>query len=545
MKRINLFFLFVLFALTGAASNIDDNVKIQYNPDGSVNITPSEVEGLVFKTDGAHVKAIVKDSLLPENHPIFTFTLSGESLDGSFTLKSKDSTQVVLNGLNLTSRQGAPLWLKTRQGVKLDVEGKQNILTLVAVTDTANQKSSVLFANDNLNIGGKGRLFLTANANGCKGINVQKNLTIADLKLDIATTGDNFGVDTTRHMGPPGGFDGEMPAFDMENLPAEMKEFFEKMKEQGITPGQGMPQGGFGGGMPQGGFGGGMPMGGFPGFGGEMPEGGFGDFAGGFGGKQKYKGTCKGIKVGGQLTIESGTITVSTESRGAEGIEGKKGVTINGGIIDIKSMDDAINSNGRIIFNGGETTAWSVGNDAIDTNCQEKGALIIAGGKVSAYSQVGPPEEAFDSDFQPMVISGGTAFGVGGSMGGMTIDPKLETAEQACLIISNLNVKKGDKVELYNAKNKKQTIALLAESLPFDFNGSHTILTSPELKVGEKYILKIGKTSKKFVMEKNVTTIVEKSNVNGGFPMGGFPMGGFPGGGFGGGMPMGGGFPGF
>lgn len=533
MRKVNLIFAFVLVALTGMAQSADRDVRIQYN-DGVVSITPAAIEGVEFKTTGAHVKAIVNDGVLVDKHGMFRFTLSGESRDGSFTLKSKDSCEVVLNGLDLTSRQGAPLWLKTRKGAKLSVEGKQNILTLVAVTDTANQKSAVLFANDNLSISGKGRLVLTANADGCKGINVQKNLTIADLKLSIATTGDNLGPDTTRTMGPPPGFDGQMPEFDPEKMPEDMKKFFEQMKDR-MKDGGGFPMGGFpggfGGGMPQGGFGG-FPMGGFPG--GEMPEGGFPM------GKQKFKGTCKGIKVGGQLTIESGVINVTTESRGAEGIEGKKGIIINGGDINVKAMDDAINSSGKIIFNGGNVSAWSVGNDAIDSNNGEPGSIVIAGGHVCGYSQVGSPEEAFDNDFAPVIITGGTAFGVGGSMGGMTPKPSEETTKQPTLIIYNLSVTEGDRVELFNAKNKKKVLEVVAESLPFTMNGSHTLFTSPELKMGEKYILKVGKTTKKFKIEKTVQTIGEENNGFGGF--GGFPMGGFPMGGFGGGF--GGGFPG-
>lgn len=558
--RIKLSFVLALFAISCAACTGEDDIKISY-ANGTVNISPANVEGVEFKTDGAHVKAIVKDSLLPDNHPTMRFILSGESMDGSFTVKSKDSTVVVLNGLNLTSRKGAPLWLRTKAGALLSVgEGKENIINLIAVTDTAKQKSAVVFANGNLSINGNGRLVLNAYADGCKGLNVKENLTIDDLKLDIATTGDNLGIDTLRRWGPPGDFGGEMPEFDMENMPAEVKEFFEKMKEQGITPGQGMPgvmppMGGFpGGGRPEGGNGGhggpggfggfpggGMPpMGGMPGFGEGGPDGGFG---GGFGGKQKYMGTCKGIKAGGVIVINSGEVAVTTESRGAEGIEGKKGVTVNGGIVNIKSMDDAISSNGRIIFNGGETTAWSVGNDAIDSNSQQKGAITIAGGKVFGFCQCGAPEEGFDSDFQAVVISGGTAFGIGGEMGGMTTKSSEEASSQPSILFSGLKVAEGAKVELFSQKDKKNPIAVIYEALPFSTQRSTSLFTCPALKVGEKYILRVGKEEKKFKMEKNFMTIggAEQGGF-GGFP-GGFG-GGFPGGGFpGGGMP-GGGFPG-
>lgn len=537
MKRTNLLIIFAMLSLCSFAMQSDDDIKVVYS-NNTVKVVPSEVSGLEIKVEGAHLKIIERDSLLPENHPTRRFILSGESMDGSFTLKAKDSISVVLDGLNLTSRRGAPLWFKTKGSSTLTVcEGKESVLNLVAVKDTATEKSAVVFANGNLWINGRGRLVVNAFADGCKGINVKKNLTISDLKLDVATFGDNLGPDTLRRMGPPPGFDGKMPEFDPENMPEEMKAFFEKMKEMREKHGQGGPQGMPFGGMPQGGFGGfpgGMPMGGFP-------EGGFpGGFGGGFGGKQKFLGTCKGIKADETITIESGIITVNTESRGAEGIEGKKGITVNGGEIYVKAMDDAINSSGQIIFNGGKTTAWSVGNDAVDSNEGGEGSILIAGGHVCGYSQVGSPEEAFDSDFTPVVITGGTAFGVGGSMGAMTPRPNEQTLKQPTLIIYNLSVKEGDKVVLFNAKEKKKPLAVISESLPFAMDGSHTLFTSPELKIGEKYILKIGKVEKKFKIEKMFQTIGEEGFGGfggfGGFP-GGFPMGGF------GGFPGGGGMP--
>ena len=100
--------------------------------------------------------------------------------------------------------------------------------------------------------------------------------------------------------------------------------------------------------------------------------------------KQKYEGSAKAIKAMGTITIHGGEVSVTTASAGAEGLEGKQGVTINGGSVHIKTMDDGINSNGTIAFHGGDVFVWSVGNDAIDSNSRGQEGIVITGGTINA-----------------------------------------------------------------------------------------------------------------------------------------------------------------
>ena len=87
----------------------------------------------------------------------------------------------------------------------------------------------------------------------------------------------------------------------------------------------------------------------------------------------------KGIRAEGDLTINGGTITVSaTGGEGAEGIESKSIMRIQGGYIEITSYDDAINAASHLYFTGGYTYAVATGNDAIDSN----GNMYLSGGYV-------------------------------------------------------------------------------------------------------------------------------------------------------------------
>ena len=138
------------------------------------------------------------------------------------------------------------------------------------------------------------------------------------------------------------------------------------------------------------------------------------------GGSSSTKSSSKGIKVGGAATIYGGTTTVTTATSGAEGLESKTQINIEGGQHYFKCYDDCINSKGKIIFNGGVTVCFSNGNDAIDSNAGTAGAITIGNGVVFAYTTKGNPEEGFDCDNNSYIRITGTGIGIsaGGSQGG-------------------------------------------------------------------------------------------------------------------------------
>lgn len=308
---------------------------------------------------------------------------------------------------------------------------------------------------------------------------------------------------------------GGMPQFNPDNMSEEEKARMEKMRQnfEEMMQNGGFPMGGGEGGFPMGGFGG-FPMGGF---GGGFPMGGEGEGGGMAFMKRKYKGTTKGIKSDKKIIVNSGTLTVSTSSPGAEGIEGKEGVILNAGNITVTAVDDAINANARIELNGANVIARSTTNDAIDANLVDlfsggfggffggggqqnnDPAIIITGGTVYAWSQRGMPEEGLDCDFSPIEISGGKIFSVGAGMGDMPSVPTQQTAAQPTALLIGIDITENQPIQLYDKQGK----LIHSITVPFSLRRSSSIITHPQFKLGETYTAKTTNYTKTFTLNEN------------------------------------------
>lgn len=557
MKKI---LVWALPFLMGSVCQAED-ITIRYNG-STAKVDQKAKDSVTVTVNGANVNIDSKYT----SHKL-TVLLTGQSDDGQLVLKTTGKAKITLNKLNLTSQEGAPIDLKNKKKVEIAVaNGTENTLTITACNDTANHKAATIWAKDKLLLSGKGTLNIIATGDGCRGIKTKDDITIEDLTLNVTTSGNHLG-EKPFSFGDFGGFGGgEMPDFSNFQMP---EGGFPDFGGFGGFPGFGgeandsTRQGGFGGfpgfgggGFPgfggmrpegndstrQGGFGGGFPNfggGGFPNFGeGGMPNfGGFGGVFGGFGnpgeegeedeegggmgfgGKRKYVASTKGIASKGKITINSGNVTVKTSTAGAEGIEGKEGVVVNGGMVDVLSPDDAINANATIEFNGGTVIARSRGNDAVDSN--PKGgffmpfggnnnnqedtdpAIIITGGTVYAWSQAGSPEEGLDCDFAPLVIEGGTIFTVGGGMGEMPSVPTNKTSKQPSALLIGINIVKEEPVYLYDGNNK----LLETITVPFSLRRSASLVSSAAFQVGETYTVKTKGYEKTFTLNENFTVV--------------------------------------
>ena len=552
MKK-HLFIAGVLALFMGGVCHAED-ITIRFN--GSKAKVEQKVKDSVnIAVDGAKVS--IESTY--QSHKL-KIRLTGKSEDGQLILKTDGKAKVKLDGLKLTSQEGAPLWLKNKKKVEIvAVEGTKNSLTITACNDTANNKAATIWAKGKLLFSGKGTLDVIATGDGCRGIKSKKDITIEDLTLNVTTSGNHLGEKPFGFGGGMPGFGGEggfppfggnsvegadsiqrggfggfpMGGFDPNNIPEEMKQQFEEMRkqfEERMKNGEFPMMGGFGG--PMGGMrpeGNDSTQNGFSPFGGEgfPPFGGFGNHdedgeegeeggGMGFGGKHKYVASTKGIASKGQIIINSGNVTVRTNTAGAEGIEGKEGVILNGGNVDVLSTDDAINANACIEFNGANVIARSKGNDAVDSNPKSgffmpfgnneqsnETAIIIKGGTVYAWSQVGSPEEGLDCDFAALVVEGGTVFSVGGGMGEMPSVPTNATAKQATALLIGLNVTKDEPIYIYDSNNK----LIDTVTVPFSMKRSASLVTTPSFKVGNTYTVKTKGYEKTFILNENFTAV--------------------------------------
>lgn len=175
---------------------------------------------------------------------------------------------------------------------------------------------------------------------------------------------------------------------------------------------------------------------------------------------------------GGRTTVKSGNI------EGSEGIEAKYNLVIDGGLVEVASFDDAINSGGNLIINGGEIFAAAVHNDALDSNSN----LVVSGGTVVALGS-GVPEcgmDSADEEGYGMYITGGTIV----AMGGMT-SPCAKGSTQPSIICGMEQI---DSAMVYSLESQDGTV-MEAASLR-NYQGMGTLLfSSPLLKAGQSYTL--------------------------------------------------------
>ena len=169
-----------------------------------------------------------------------------------------------------------------------------------------------------------------------------------------------------------------------------------------------------------------------------------GYYPGGGSSSSDMRSSPKGIKVDGNITINGGTITVSaTGGEGAEGIESKMVMTINGGYVEVTSYDDALNSASHMYLKGGYVYAVATGNDAIDSN----GNMYLSGGHVFCCGS----EEGLDANseggYTVYIQSGAALMAIGGGMGAIESGASLgQTCYQG-------TVSANTRYALYNGSN--------------------------------------------------------------------------------------------
>lgn len=194
------------------------------------------------------------------------------------------------------------------------------------------------------------------------------------------------------------------------------------------------------------------------------------------------------------LYIESGKINISSCYEGLEAVD----ITVAGGTINISPTDDGINANGSgensvIRITGGDITVIN-GNgrdaDGIDSNKD----IYISGGKLFISLSDNGSNSAIDygSEYGGVCeISGGTVTACGSS--GMA--EGFSSSSSQGFIMYNTKAEAGTELSLENSDGN----IILKEEIPCAF--SSAVISTPEMAVGEKYIVKVGENEEEITVD--------------------------------------------
>lgn len=218
-----------------------------------------------------------------------------------------------------------------------------------------------------------------------------------------------------------------------------------------------------------------------------------------------------GVHAGQKLTINGGTLDILQSYEGIEGFE----IEINGGDIRITASDDGINAaasktarteeeqkGGRMAnedqgavmtFNGGNVYVNANG-DGLDAN----GDIFINGGTLTVHGPVSGGNGTLD--FASVCkVTGGTFTGIGSI--GMAQNPSDDSTQPILVWSMDEPAEAGAVFSIYNS-NEESVAEVVTEKRAQWF-----ALSSPELKVGETYTIRVGDVMKQVEIGSTITQI--------------------------------------
>ncbi len=502
-------------------------VKITWNGTEVAVVNPYEQSGVKVDATGADV--VVTSTTADE----IEYVLDGTSNAGSLKIYSDKKYQLTLKGLALTNPNGPVINSQTGKKMELKAQkGYVNTLTDGAkYADSAEDQKGCVFSEGQIIVKGAGELNIIGN---CKhGLCSDDYVIVENSTLNITSAkdaihaNDSIGIEGgVITLSPKGdGIDCEGPVVidqaegcslditvpsdtckaiksdvDVRVLAGTISISASGKGAKGIKSNGTLTIGTEGGNGPKltitttgakltTGSSTGGSTGGWGGGWGGRPGGG-----GGPGGSSAGSGSSsKAIKAQGVATVYGGELNISTSTSGAEGLESKTAIYIEGGNHYFKCYDDCINSKGNIYFNGGNTVCYGYGNDAVDSNAGRTGAITIGNGNVFAFTTKGSPEEGLDCDNNSYIqIKGsGIAISGGGAQGGGSSSSTISIAYQGYkFVTSSISYSTGRYYTLADAEGNN----MVTYSFPVSCSSTLALFTAPGMKKGSTYTIKYSTT---------------------------------------------------
>ena len=208
-------------------------------------------------------------------------------------------------------------------------------------------------------------------------------------------------------------------------------------------------------------------------------------------------GNATGTDTGNDTGTDTGNTTGTETGEGTVDTEASPWIHISGGTILIENetgMDsDGIDSNGDILISGGDIRISmndSGMNNAFDFGSENGGTLTITGGTVIACGSSGMLE------------------GVSTESAQASVTYVTETSQGEETVIS---------------LQEEAGASLLSWTVPYSF--SAILISCPEMRTGENYVLSIGDTTETISLSDIVTTAGAESGSSGAMPDGTMPTG--------------------
>lgn len=422
------------FAASASDMFTDRDSRTEYSTSGSITIqlNGDSASCNSNKVEISGTKVTIKDE--------GTYIISGTLNDGMIVVNAEDSDkpQLVLNGVNITSKTSAPLYILEADKVFVTLQsGTTNTLanggTFTAIDD--NNIDAAVFSKQDLTFNGSGKLTVTSPAGhgivskddlvftsgtytvtsashgvdandsvritnatitvdaGKDGIHAENSddatlgfVYIASGKLDIDAEGDGISAGSTLQV--EGGTIDVTAGGGAKNASKQTSDNW----------------GNFGGGMMPGGNRGGMGGAGNTGNNGSTGNtgnSGISNLAGGSSSTSTSEDSTsiKGLKAAGSVLINNGTITVDSAD---DALHSNSSITINGGTFNIASGDDGVHADDTLTITNGtiKITESYEGLEALH--------IAVSGGDISLVA----------SDDGLNAAGGTDSSGFGGNRGG-------------------------------------------------------------------------------------------------------------------------------